>query len=938
MKRLLKVAAVCTISLTLLAIAGYFALTNPGLQKRYILSKLPDGSRIGALQINLHKVQLENVIIQRSPELTLSIDSLSADLDLRKALFEHTLVFGKVVIAGLHIEQSTDESSQEKTAVTESFVQLKNWDWPIHIDFIQIGGNYTQASQIEMPFELVAEGIAPGEQNRLSLKTGIIKHPAFTKISAAAEGTLEATFTQSIDGALKIDQINTTLSASDSRANALFNFTQESAFEHNTSNETVTIQTTSNGSLNQPIRLSPELAPFPRLDFAVTTTLQISEQPLRLQKARADISTPEKYSLILELTQAITPQNPEFQNGPFLNISSSEWPLSLISPYLSPNLRVSGAVLPTKATLRLEPGGNYRLDTNEPVRLESFGLDYQEKPLLENTQVQLNGSLTRTAEGQIDYRIDSLELRDELAELINLSAQGQFQTEIHPMTQSRLSGDIEFSINCARLSKQPFLTEKPKLLSGKLSGRLSVQPKNPQPYQFEAQLIDLRIPSEPIKRSYFAAGHTKPNTKKQWAFLLSASEGSEATPSSSIIIDGTLRPTDPTLDYTLNINSQEVEVADFIFLTEAFTPEAKIQQNPTSAARPSLPGVVPKQAVKYQEIKYAPAEPPFWLGSTGQVSASIDSLLLSNGLRVDNLIAQARVHSNQIFVEAVDAKLGTGILSAVTGIQYQLDEPKPFTFQAKGVLKEFYPSSLKTTSNPLPIQGAITGSFDIAGTGQTLQIAREQAYGAVEITSKEGIFTAFQLNQPRKLGLAGAGLAGLGLSALLDNDAIQDTTQALLNTLPYFQSIPYDSLDLTISRQQNMPLSIDAFSVYSPDLRIDATGAIASKDLRGLTTAPLHLDIQLSAKGALANQLNTLQLLNTEPDINGFLLLKKPLEVDGSLEAPDTSDITRILTEAAQNAFSKSGTSASNLKNTTNEKLGNEIEKGLKLFESLLGQ
>jgi len=276
--------------------------------------------------------------------------------------------------------------------------------------------------------------------------------------------------------------------------------------------------------------------------------------------------------------------------------------------------------------------------------------------------------------------------------------------------------------------------------------------------------------------------------------------------------------------------------------------------------------------------------------------------VLTPEIELKQLQTSVRSNNEQLTASLFSARTAGGLVSGDGSIQYTQAAEKPYGLELTGTFKNVNPAYFASARKHMPIEGRFSGAIQLSGAGRSTQDAFNAGAGQLEVRSTQGLITAFDLNTRRQLGLAGAELAGLGISSATGNDSINQSTRAFIKALPYFREIPYDSCELRLSKQAGAPMLIETLTVYSSYLRIDGTGRIDTGSLEAMAEAPLYLVLDLKARGPFAENLDTLNLLKTEADETGFIPWKQSVPIFGSLKSPDTGELKKLFYQSAKDS------------------------------------
>jgi hypothetical protein len=108
--------------------------------------------------------------------------------------------------------------------------------------------------------------------------------------------------------------------------------------------------------------------------------------------------------------------------------------------------------------------------------------------------------------------------------------------------------------------------------------------------------------------------------------------------------------------------------------------------------------------------------------------------------------------------------------------------------------------------------------------------------------------------------------------------------------------MPFDGIEVQVERGADAAIVVKSIEVLSPMMRLTGTGRIDAKPGVPFATSPLALNLQLAAKGQLANGLNQARQLDGKTDAKGYYLMATPFALAGTVEKPDSSDFWKNLT------------------------------------------
>ena len=200
-------------------------------------------------------------------------------------------------------------------------------------------------------------------------------------------------------------------------------------------------------------------------------------------------------------------------------------------------------------------------------------------------------------------------------------------------------------------------------------------------------------------------------------------------------------------------------------------------------------------------------------------------------------------------------------------------------------------------SKPPTIEGLFTVTGKLSGNGETTQRALERVHGDFQLTSRGGVFrglarTSNKVSMTSKAvelgasvlgslfgGEKGARIAekGAGISYFLDQLA------------PAIAEINYDLLNVKLSRDEMLNMQLEAFSLVSPELRLNGRGEVTYVSGKALLEQPLSATLNLAARGKLEQQFSKVRALSSQKDELGYTKAKEPLPIAGTLGSPNSN-------------------------------------------------
>lgn len=183
----------------------------------------------------------------------------------------------------------------------------------------------------------------------------------------------------------------------------------------------------------------------------------------------------------------------------------------------------------------------------------------------------------------------------------------------------------------------------------------------------------------------------------------------------------------------------------------------------------------------------------------------------------------------------------------------------------------------------------INGQF--SSSANALEDLFWQGESSFSLESGSGIIRLINPDEPSPAqDLAGA-VGRLVLGRLSPQLAVIPDIYDQLNNLDF------DSLTLQASSRPGGDISFDRIELIAPQLRMAGGGQLRLDREQGfqILQQPLNLSFRLGAKGRLGELFNTIGLLRSSADADGFRALNREIRVGGTLAQPDMSDLWNMI-------------------------------------------
>jgi hypothetical protein len=379
-----------------------------------------------------------------------------------------------------------------------------------------------------------------------------------------------------------------------------------------------------------------------------------------------------------------------------------------------------------------------------------------------------------------------------------------------------------------------------------------------------------------------------------------AVRNAKAGRASDLLLNATVKPSGATTDLSAKLVSQ-VLFAEDLQAFAALAAEAK----PASPPKPATPDTKPADP----QAKPAP-DAPLWAGTTGQVELAFARIVYAPGVEVTDTQGRFTLSPDAATLEKLKLLLGTGGSLDVTGALKWLPATKSYALGADVKGREVKVGPLLKALAPAEaskLEGTYDLTASITGQGSDPAAAASGAAAEVKFTGRNGTLRVLNFETSRFAKLASpeaqtvTGLLGAALGANSKVGEYAGYAAAAIGITRQLSDLPYDEIAIEAKRAADGSVEIGTVSLLSSQLRLAGSGGLRIVPGRSLWELPLKLELQLGAKGQIAQQLQKLNLL-APPAANAaadaFITMKEPLVLDGSIKKIGTDQITRLLTRA----------------------------------------
>lgn len=972
MKTFFKILLTLSLLVILLLATAYFIVTRPGVQQRIVEAQLPEGSTLEHVQVTPSKLVLRGVDIRSPDGSRFQVARIESGFSPWAAIFGQTIRLSGLDVEALVVQlpkrpvvaatsTTTDSTSgghpvdpnvakseqpADSTAPAgdpaDALYALGQLEWLFDIDSINVEGLIVDAYENRYAFDIVSGPIAPGLDTELQASLELESKEALEGGLQNFASEVRLQFKQNTTGGFESLSVDSNTSGSNAAGASLLSAAQTLSLQVDASGKSAQLTFTTNVDLPHPGVFLPELSAMQGLVLQAELAAVAQGSALTISQANLDLTAGGQSIAAVNLEQALTLGAEQQFVGRLMTVDLMNLPLAWINPWLGEGLELTGAPFAAQFLLQGTRDGALEMQTRQAVEWGPFSLTQAGQLLLENMTLRVNPIVRVESDQTVHYDLREFQLADRYGAFVAGTVQGHKKPAAPDALLAGLQTEATLEIGLAELLQQPALKGKAGVLAGQAKVRLTLDETAAVPARVQASVDGLRAREQPGSRQdYRLAAQLKRSGGAAYSLGMNLQAGLESRPSTSVQLGGQVQPDRSPLPFQLDLTSPAILQRDLEILLAALSPQesatAPAMVAPGGKALPAAPGAAGQAPAAATVVR------PPWADLDGSASLKIDQLTLNSGQVIRAISAQADVSEALLAVRQIQARLQDAQLTGRAQVDYDAEGSNPYTVTSQFNFENVDPAVFsQKPSGSFPVRGRFNGNFNLDGNGPTLPGALENSEAALLLTGREGVLTAFELDNRSQLGLLGAGLLG----QQLDRPGITAMAQAV----PYFKDMRFENFTLNLTRGRDKVVRIPELTFLGDNLRIEGQGLIAASRLDAVLDQPLQLSLALGAKGRLVDYLATLQLLGPQTGPDGFRDWKRKIDIGGTLGDPDTSALEEMLSDAARRAIRGSSPQAANSKadeagsagnqapaeKTKPERRRDEIDVGLELLNSVL--
>jgi hypothetical protein len=562
-------------------------------------------------------------------------------------------------------------------------------------------------------------------------------------------------------------------------------------------------------------------------------------------------------------------------------------PLAWAQPFF-PGLSITGNDVQGEFVASARSGG-FALRPNAPLVVTDLSVSQAGRPLIKSVDLTLSAGADYSPQGwQVD--VGEFTVRNGPTALLTATARaGRLAGQGQPVkAQGQWQADLP------ALLAQPVAQGLAALMSGSARGEFTASLDAKKEIYAKLTLGDLvAAPAGPTLPVVNATIRADVESDGKITFQAPLSfENTAKQRTSDLVLTGKLQRGKDVLTVDASVTSQFVAAEDLQLLAAVMAAKGGDQ----GAAVPPPAGSAKPDAV------------PAWKGVTGQMTFALKKVVYNEQFTMSEIGGTVKIDGGALKLEVGHAGLDQGGSLKFDGrVSFAPKQPEPYALEADSVVKDFDMARLFRALEPgkaPTLEGKFKLESQLTARGGSLPMLVGRLQGKTQVSSTGGIFRALRADLADKVQKSQSTVAVIGglLGAVTGKEKLSDyanRTQNVTDIAQALAEIPFDQLHLTVTRDAQLNLRLQDFSLISPEVRLGGTGEIRAVDGVDLAKQPLDLRLQLGARGHLADQMNRVSLLDGKKDDLGYVGFVTPVHVGGTLSSPDTNELKAALVKAA---------------------------------------
>jgi hypothetical protein len=549
-------------------------------------------------------------------------------------------------------------------------------------------------------------------------------------------------------------------------------------------------------------------------------------------------------------------------------------------PLTKPGARLGGVVEQGEFVLTAD-GDKLRWHTVSQLKLAGVSLAQGDRPALTGLTIEampvieLNGSNASTVQtGEVSVRNSAG------------AAVATFKGESMRSAESGQRGTLTFNLELPALASQPLFAGAQAVSEGRASGEIRVALGTAS--QVEARLTVNGL----VARD---SGQTLPVANL--SFRSVTQENGRTSVSAPLLLDRAgqrsdlnlgleLTPVGQVLGLDGRLTGEHVELADVLSLLSVFFASTAATVNPGAASASTAP----------VEADATPA----WARFNGQLLVDLKSATSGKDWSMTGLTGLLVIDPARVSLQKIEAAFGEKSRLAAKGDLRFTGGGQPYQLAGEFSLTEFDTGKLFKAiepARPPTVEGIFSLAGSLAGQGATIDQTIEQTRGRFDLTSRQGIFRGLQRTSNKvSMTSKAVELGASVLGSILGSDKGTKVAEKVAGTAYFVDQLAqsvgelnYDQLSVRLVRDESLDLTLEDFSLVSPEVRLLGKGVVSYAADKTLLEQPLNATLSFAARGKTEQTFGKLHLIDGTRDELGYARAQLPVTIGGTLSRPDPS-------------------------------------------------
>ena len=290
----------------------------------------------------------------------------------------------------------------------------------------------------------------------------------------------------------------------------------------------------------------------------------------------------------------------------------------------------------------------------------------------------------------------------------------------------------------------------------------------------------------------------------------------------------------------------------------------------------------------------------FWAGLDGRIEVDLKRLVLE-AEELTGVQAIFVCDAQRLSLEKFAARTKNAPLEAAFGVTFEAAKAVPYALSGSGKVPGFDVGAWLRAANPAEepaIETVLEVTAKLEGAGVNLDDLLAGVRGEFVLQGGPGV-----LRIKDKRVEAASALGGLVLGLLSKDKQQKPAVAAGSQLLEEMHEFRFERIDASLLRGADLNLQFRTIDVRSAEKRLSGTGVARHAAGKTPDDYPLALEMRLAGKGSFGVLLDRANLLDGSKDDLGYMRLREPFSVGGTLGRPDWKRM--LVTLGAGLAFGK---------------------------------